>query len=109
MQHYIGVRLLYRVTVFDQDGVCICSYVILDMILKMSYNPCNGDIYILQCYDSSVDKHTMTTEVETASVIIMSVVYPLKYPSNACLSYLDNGFGCLTGKHVCVFTNKTSK
>ena len=51
----------------------------------------------------------MTTEVETTSVIIISVVYPLKNPSNACLSYLDNGFGCLTSKHVCVFTYKTSK
>ena len=51
----------------------------------------------------------MTTEVETTSVIIMSVVYPLKNPSNVCLSYLDNGFGCLTSKHACVFINKTSK
>ena len=32
-----------------------------------------------------------------AEVIITSfvrVVYPLKYPSNACLSCLDNGYSC---------------
>ena len=27
-------------------------------------------------------------------VSFLKVVYPLKYPSNACLSYLDNGKEC---------------
>ena len=28
-------------------------------------------------------------------VSFLKVVYTLKYPSNACLSYLDNGLGVL--------------
>ena len=41
------------------------------------------------------------------TVSFLKVVYTLKYPSNACLSYLDNGLSVLPVAKTGVFTNKT--
>ena len=39
-------------------------------------------------------------------VSFLKVIYPLKYPSNACLSYLDNGKECnlfrVSKCHMCL-------
>ena len=41
-------------------------------------------------------------------VSFLKVVCTLKYPSNACLSYLDNGLGVLPVRH-CLQVSPTNK